>query len=270
MRQRIFFFPALITFAIFCLIQPHPEAAQENQIASLDNLESRLTDREEARNKIKSLLNDRESYLLSLDLELSYKLQDEEDAGNIYEQTLTNYKNILSDPYTAEEKRKETLKQTVKLELNYGKYEDAYQDCLKLWEQYPQDKAILELLAEAYNFKANNYIKLSDLDSAINQYDSILNLPNLSTNWYAFSKDYLAYLYILKGEDDKAKACYQSIIDDYPELLNWSASARFSLGRYHIRKNNIPKAKEQLQAIIKSYPASSWAKPAQDTLRSLK
>lgn len=261
----------LLLLASFLCFKPAClQAAQETQNISIDKLETRLKNHEQAQKKINSLLDEREAHLLYLQSRFNWRLEDEEQAKKSYEGLLFHYNQILTDPYSTQQEQKQTLKQLVKLNLNYSKYEEAFNDCLKLQHKYPTDKSILELLAEVYHLKANSYIKLSDYDCAINQYESILSLPNLSPNWYAFSKDYLAYLYILKGEDDKALSYYQSIIGDHPDLINWSASAHFSLGQYYIRKKSTPKAKEQLQTIIKNYPTSSWAKPAQDTLRSLK
>ncbi len=271
MRSCSFLLCLTILLILFlCLTKTYLYAAQETQAISIDNIESLLNVRKEAQKKIKSLLDEREAQLLYLDSKLAYKLEDEQETERLYQELLAQHKQTLNDPYTTEGQRKETLKQIVKLKFNSGKYREALSDCNKLQEQYPPDKFITELIAEACHLQANSYIQQKDYDSAISQYQSILNLKNISPNWYAFSKDYLAHLYALKGKEDEALYWYRRIIDDHKNLLNWVASAHFRLGEYYLKHKDILKAKEEFQKIVTTCPNSNWAEPAKEKLRLIK
>ncbi|MDP3786413.1 MAG: tetratricopeptide repeat protein [Candidatus Omnitrophota bacterium] len=248
-------------------------AEEDRIITPLDKIESHAAKIEDSLNRTEEQierLNQSELSVSSFEADQSDKLEEKEEADANYNKLFSYYLGILDSPKSTKAERLNALREIAKVKLRQHRFEDLIQICRRLLYKYPQELSILETIAEADHLCASQYLSEGRYDDAIRKYEVILDLKNVPTEWYAFTKDYIASLYLLKKEPDKALYWYRKIISEHPDLKHWPASAHYSIAQYYLGQNNYRKAEEELQMIIKDHPDSDWAKPALDKLRSFK
>ena len=254
-RPLIIPFLILFTFNIATIL-----LAEENEgIISLDKQEEQIRQ-----------LDQRELDALYLDAILSDKLGEEEEADLTYNKILNHCNLILDNPRSTKKQKLNALKQIARIKTRQNEFEDVIQLCCNLRDDYPNEPAISIIEAETRQFYAAHYCSQGGLtELSIEEFKAILELDNLPEEWYAFAKDYIAHLYILKQDPEEALYWYNRIISDHPNLKNWPASAHFSIASYYLRQNLETLAREELNIIIQQHPESAWARPALDKLKSL-
>lgn len=199
-------------------------------------------------------LDNREASSYKFEKHLSWSLE-EAETDPLYQNALVEYAKVINDPHSTKEQIKQALEESVRINIQLEKPDEAIKVCRKALEIFPKDSDFLNIMAEVYYLKATSYQNERLYELAIENLEAILALEDLPQNWSSFTKNYLES--VKKQQADASP-------------INLSASLRYDLAEYHIRKKDFKRARQEFEGLIAKYPHSSYANSAKDKLNSLK
>ncbi len=206
---------------------------------------------------IEKLLTQRETGSLELEVKLSNML-DEEDAAILTNKLASLYTEAIEDPKFTRKEKLKSKESLAELKQKNGQTQEAYNLALEVLQQQPKSHISSGILFVIARDKANEYIRQSQYDQAISEYQNLLRLP-LSENFQALTESKIAHLYRNSGDYQTALTLYQDLKQNHPYLPNWSSFAQYQIVDIYNSINDIPKVKEELTKLLTQHPHTDWS-----------
>jgi len=206
---------------------------------------------------IQKITTEQETQALEIEIKLSNMLE-EKDAAILTNKLTSLYTAIIEDPKSTKKEKLKSKESLAELKLKNGEIQQAYNLALEVLQQQPKSHISSGILSVIARDRANEYLKQSQYDQAISEYQNLLRLP-LSENYQALTESKIAHLYRNSGDYETALTLYQNLKQNHPHLPNWASFAQHEIVDIYYAKNDIPKAKEELTKLLTQHPHTDWS-----------
>lgn len=257
--RTIFKFFLLLTFSLLIASQLKSFAIEQSQLK--DKYSSHIS-------KAQKLLTKREISTLELQYKLLRILDKVKDVEDTSKRLTSLQTAIIEDPNSTKKERIKSKESLAELRLKDGNIQEAYNLALEALQQQPKSLISSGILFVIAQNKADEYIKQSQFDEAISEYQNLLRL-DLSESYLTLTEFQIANIYRDQEDYPTAIKLYQELIDNHLYLANWCSFAQYQIVDIYYSSKRTSKAKEELNKLLTKYTYTPWAKAALNNFREL-